>query len=376
MLILALGLAIGIAFLLLQWVPHKLADTEAKQLKPTERLTHLNTVRGMVLQTAGGLAVLGGLVYTARSYVLSRQSQITDRYASAVSQLSSEHLDARLGGVFALQRLARDSRHDAKSIAQVLSSFVVRRRPLTRSVPNWRATSLAPGQPAQAHRPTPDVQAALETLGSMGRTGRAELAETDLRGVELRGLSFERADMQQCLLRGGDLRHTILREAQLDGTDLRGARLEGADLTAARLAGADLRGAEIKEAVLIDCSLSSARLEDAWASSAFLRRADLFSARLDRARLDGADLRDANLINACLVGADLTGADLSGADLYGADLSGAVLVAADLSAAQSLTPQQLDSAVLGQLTRLPAGQRHLLNNLVTTVNPGTGIVIT
>ncbi|PIB11851.1 MULTISPECIES: pentapeptide repeat-containing protein [Streptomyces] len=374
--VVVLSVTVAIAFLLLQWLPHRLADNEARQLKPAERLTHLNNVRGMVLQTAAGLAVLGGLIYTARGYVLSRQGQVTDRYASAVSQLSSEHLDARLGGVFALQRLAGDSRQDAVSISQVLSSFVVRRRPVTDSVPSQDpAQSVTPNQLAQVPRPEPDVQAALDVLGAMGRPTRAELAEADLRGAELHGLSFERGDMRRCILRGSDLRDTVLREATLDDTDLRGARLDGANLAGARLARADLRGAEIREALFMDCSLSSARLEDAWASSVSLRRADLFSARLNGARLDGADLRDATLINTCLARADLTGADLSGADLHGADLSGTVLVAADLSSTQSLTLDQLNSAVLGQRTRLPAGLSHLLNDLDRTNRPGRGVII-
>ncbi|GAA5020884.1 pentapeptide repeat-containing protein [Streptomyces siamensis] len=369
--------AMGVGFLLLQWIPHRLADEEARPLKPVERLSHLNNVRGMVLQTAAGLAVLGGLVYTARGYVLSRQGQITDRYAGAVGQLSSEHLDARLGGVFALQRLAGDSRQDAASIAKVLSSFVVRRRPIAGALPGRGVST--PGTPERPHamsRLEPDVQAALDVLGTLGPATRVDLAEADLRGAEFLGLSFERGDMRRCLLRGSDLRRAVLRESELDATDLRGARLDGAVLTGARLIRADLRGAEIREAVLTNCSLSSARLEDAWASSVSLRGADLFSARLEGARLDGADLRDTTLIDARLARADLTGADLSGADLHGADLSGTVLVATDLSRARSLTAEQLNSAVLGRLTRLPAGLGHLLDEPTRADPAGPGIGIT
>ncbi|MEU7117244.1 pentapeptide repeat-containing protein [Streptomyces zaomyceticus] len=377
LLITVLAVSVTLGFLLLQWIPHQLADPEAKQLKPAERLTHLNTVRGTVLQTAAGLAVLGGLVYTGRGYVLSRQSQVTDRYAGAVSQLSSDNLDARLGGVFALQRLARDSRHDVASISQVLSSFVVRRCPIAELAPGGQVWgSERPSRTSQPPRSDPDVHAALTVLGSLGRRTRVELSGSDLRGAELDGLVFEGGEIIRSLLRGADLRRSILREAELDDTDLRGARLERADLTAARLPRADLRGAEMKGAAFNNCLLSSARLEEAWASSVSLRGADLFAARLDGARLDGADLRNATLIDARLGRADLTGADLSGADLYGADLSGTILVAADLRLARSLTPEQLRSAVLGQRTRLPAGLAHLLDNLGTTNGAGNAIVIT
>ncbi|MEU1470951.1 pentapeptide repeat-containing protein [Streptomyces sp. NPDC005761] len=375
--IVTLVATVGIAFLLLQWIPHQIADTEARQLMPTERLAHLNSVRGMVLQTAGGLAVLGGLVYTARGYALSRQGHITERYASAVSQLSSEHLDARLGGVFALQRLASDSSQDETSIAQVLSSFVVRRRPFVEASLSWHAST--PGgssQPSQNSRLEPDVQAALDVIGSLRKAIRVELADSDLSSAEMQRKSFERADMRRCLLRGSNLSEANLRGAELGGTDLRGARLDGTDLTGAHLAEVDLRSAEIKEAVFTDCVLSSARLGGAWGSSVSLRRTDLFSANLDGARLDGADLREATLISASLSRADLTGADLSGADVSGANFSGAVLVSANLSSTQSLTHEQLNSAVLSELTRLPANLAHLLSNRGTLGEPRIGIVIT
>ncbi|MFI1660461.1 pentapeptide repeat-containing protein [Streptomyces sp. NPDC020472] len=376
LLLVALIGSAALGFLLLQWIPHQLADREAKQLKPAERLTHLNTVRGTVLQTAAGLAVLGGLVYTARGYVLSRQSQVTDRYAGAVGQLSSDHLDARLGGVFALQRLARDSRHDVASITQVLSSFVVRLRPVTEPEGTGHVSGThGPMERSQLSKPGPDVHAALTALGSFSRKAHVELSGSDLRGAELEGLNLEGGVISRSLLRGADLRRSVLRAAALDGSDLRSARLERADLTGARLPRADLQGAEMKDAILDDCLLSSARLQNAWGSSVSLQGADLFSARLDGARFDGADLRNATLINTCLRQTDLTGADLSGADLYGADLAGTVLVGADLRFARSLTSDQLRSATLGHSTRLPAELAHLLDEL-SRMNDPVGIVIT
>lgn len=79
------------------------------------------------------------------------------------------------------------------------------------------------------------------------------------------------------------------------------------------------------------------------------RGADLIGARLRGARLRGADLRGAYLI-----GADLRGADLRQADLIGADLRGANLTGADLTGAVFLTQAQVNAAMGGPATRLPA----------------------
>ena len=43
---------------------------------------------------------------------IDRQGQITDRYTKAIDQLGSEKLDVRIGGIYALERIARDSARD------------------------------------------------------------------------------------------------------------------------------------------------------------------------------------------------------------------------------------------------------------------------
>jgi len=67
-----------------------------------------------------------------------------------------------------------------------------------------------------------------------------------------------------------------------------------------------------------------------------------------------ASLRGANLRGAYLIAADLTGADLTRTDLIGADLRDARLHRADLSVSLFLTQQQVNSAIGGSSTRLPA----------------------
>jgi hypothetical protein len=63
-------------------------------------------------------------VYTARNYSLSREGQVTDRFTKAIEQLGSKELDIRIGGIYALGRIARDSAGDHPTVVQVLSTFV------------------------------------------------------------------------------------------------------------------------------------------------------------------------------------------------------------------------------------------------------------
>lgn len=77
--------------------------------------TARDAARGRLLTFSAGLFAAGALIFTARNFTLSRrafqlteQGQVTERYTKAIEQLGSEKLDVRIGGIYALERVARD----------------------------------------------------------------------------------------------------------------------------------------------------------------------------------------------------------------------------------------------------------------------------
>ena len=76
-----------------------------------------------------------GLAYTARTYRLSREGHLTDRYTKAVEQLGSDKIEVRLGGIYALERLMRDSSTDQPTIVEVLAAYIRRHAPRTTPAP-------------------------------------------------------------------------------------------------------------------------------------------------------------------------------------------------------------------------------------------------
>jgi hypothetical protein len=46
---------------------------------------------------------------TARTFEVTEQGQITERYSKAIEQLGADKLDVRLGAIYALERIATDS---------------------------------------------------------------------------------------------------------------------------------------------------------------------------------------------------------------------------------------------------------------------------
>ena len=49
---------------------------------------------------------------------------MTDRYTKAIEQLGSDKLDVRIGGIYALERIARDSPRDHPTAMEVLAAFI------------------------------------------------------------------------------------------------------------------------------------------------------------------------------------------------------------------------------------------------------------
>src|SRR5947208_1728811 len=82
----------------------------------TERLKAENDIRATLLQALAGAIVLSGLYFTARTLQLNREGQITDRYTRAIDQLGHERsIDVRLGGIYALERITKDSPNDRET---------------------------------------------------------------------------------------------------------------------------------------------------------------------------------------------------------------------------------------------------------------------
>lgn len=240
--------------------------------------TALDNARGRLLTLGAGLFAAGALIFTAQNFVLSRrtvelsrrtfelteQGQVTDRYTKAIEQLGSDKLDVRIGGIYALERVARDSARDHPTVVEVLAAFVREhsREPLPAD------DEPRPYTPRRLIRA--DVQAAVTVIGR--RDTRHDRQPVNLTRAILTGADLARAGLAAAILIGADL----------TGAELINANLAGANLLSAILTGANLPGANLAKAILT-----------------------------------GVDLTHADLTNVNLAHVDLTGVNLGDSDLTG-----------------------------------------------------------
>ena len=237
------------------WLAHHDAGPARQPRPPTAR----DAARGRVLAVGAGLLATGALVVTARSLALSRAGQVTGRYARALEQLGCAEHDVRIGGIRALEHVARDSPGHHPAVMEMLAAFI-----RERSRQHWPPPH--PGGQARERSPRPDVQAAITVVGrrlTERDLGPVDLAGSDLTGADLTGADLTGAVLAHAVLARADLLAAKLVRADLCGADLGGARLTGADLDAADLTGADLTDADLAGANLGSAKLTRAELTGA-----------------------------------------------------------------------------------------------------------------
>ena len=234
--------------------------------------SNANTIRVIALVVGGVIAVILALwrsmiaerqASAARSQSATAQlSLLNERYQKGAEMLGNKVLAARLGGIYALRRLAEE--HPQEYHVQIMRLFCAFVR---------RPTELGPDG-----KPSLDVKDAMEAIAFCSKNS-AELEinfRINFEGADLRGISWH----------------------DFEGVNLVGANVSSADLSTSIVPP----GVNLSKIFAMNVNLSDAYLVKGKLCEAFLMSADL----------TGAQLNDVDLSEAFLRGAILTKADLRG----------------------------------------------------------------
>jgi hypothetical protein len=307
-------IVLGVPILIwMVWKHPENQAADAHQRDPSLTVEQLATLENEIRRTwatiAAGLFVLisgylawrnvavaeRNLAVAQKNLTVSQEGQITERFTKAIEQLGASdskghpRLELRLGGIYALERIAQDSpERDHRTIMEVLAAYVRNNVKLPK---NEELDGLQV-------QPT-DIMAILAVFGR--------------RHAEQRRHEFAKPDLARISLRRSRLEFLNLSEVNLEGADFSSADLSFANLSGANLSGANFSGAN-----------------------------------LDRANLRGANFNKADLRGAYLIAANLRGTNLTDAKLTGANFSGT-----NVSEAPGLAKWQIDSAITDDMTTLP-----------------------
>ena len=164
---------------------------------------------------------------------LNSDRQVTDRFSKAVEQLGSGDVHVRIGGIYSLERLARDSPQDHWTIMEVLTAYVRDKSPLPKG---WLETPPEKRKPLELV--TTDVQSALTVIGrrevKQDPAGRyLNLSRSNLSSANLSLAKLSSAFLFKSNLSGADLMGTIFKKARLKDTIFKETDINRADFTEA-----------------------------------------------------------------------------------------------------------------------------------------------
>ena len=270
-----------------------------------------NEIMRTLAQILGGAFILTGLYFTAKNVFVSRRAQITDRFADALEKLSdTDNILKRIGGIHALESIAKDSPADHWRIMEIFTDFIRINTTDKSYIESQNDSS------PENRKPRADIQQILNAIGRRSRAyGIGESRRLDLTGANLDG-----AD-----LRGANLEGVIFRKADLCKATFLNAHLRGAIFSEAKLEKANFNLADLKDAVFYQADLKDSKFRHAILDKTSFAKTQMQNASFEETRLKRVYFTNAVLDDASFEGACLNKCDFSGAKVNRTKLKGAVM---------------------------------------------------
>lgn len=238
----------------------------------------------MGISALGLIATVGAVIGLAINYQQSQERLITERFAKSVEQLGSQDSSVRIGAIYSLERIAKDSPKDYWTVMEVLCAYV---REHSKLPAGWII------KPDDLPNVTTDVQSAVTVIGRKNLGSNPPGQQIDLFFSNLTGANLNSANLTGASLYSANLNGAILLGAKLQGTSLTGSYLGSAVLYLADLTDADLASAKLQWSDLSHANLQKAFLRQANFQGAFLNEANFLGAK----DLTRKQLKDTYLCN-------------------------------------------------------------------------------
>jgi uncharacterized protein YjbI with pentapeptide repeats len=280
-------------------------ERERTELENAKRDNLLKAIQG-----AGALAFIVAAWFSYQTLRRTEEKQSSERFCKAVEMLGNrENLDVRLGGIYALEQLAKDSPQNYHwLIIEVLSSFLQVYNSFAKNQVN---ENLSKRSSEKMPRDSRTALASIKRLREKNIAFERPFTQIDLTATNWKEYNLNFHNLERFLLENANLNKISAFQANFHCSVLKGAQIRQAFLSEADLSNADLDEADLEEANLYRANLQEAGLENAILIKSYLARANLYRAHLENANLSNANLRGANLTYAKLSGANLNGAKLT-----------------------------------------------------------------
>ncbi|MBI4687918.1 MAG: pentapeptide repeat-containing protein [Nitrospirae bacterium] len=205
------------------------------------------------LEAAGGLAFIITAYFAWLNFKVAEDKQITDRFSKAVEQLrNDENIYCRLGGIYSLERIAKDSENDYYQTIKILAAYIRTKKPLTLDIQANKSivenSSLLPIDIEEVliillQRRSIEREEKLDP----GNKVKLDLSKTNLHGIEFGGAKLQRAELTGTNFKQAFLCYSNFSLAHLSKTNLSNAKLQGSSFECALLDEVDFRDSDLSD---------------------------------------------------------------------------------------------------------------------------------
>jgi len=116
----------------------------------------------------------------------AEDKQITDRFSKAIELLGNQQIEVKLGGIYALEQIAKDAPKKYHwTVMEVLTAFVRENAPLKKE---------EEGEKEEIPKLRTDIQAALTVIGRRNCENEQENQRLDLNRIDIRGANLSKAN--------------------------------------------------------------------------------------------------------------------------------------------------------------------------------------
>lgn len=229
------------------------ADTRAFALDVVKTVI---TALGLIATFVAGIGLFVNYWSSEKNIQLTQERLVTDRFSKAIEQLGSDKDEVILGGIYSLERIAKDSPKDQATIIEILSTFIRKNSPNhdnTSAIPiadQSNQLTNKPNKNRQVNNPvTITIQAALTVIGRRNQLDRKIYKDfVDLTNTNLSGAKLFEGNLSGAILWKANLFKAELSLANLSDTNLFGANLSGSQMIGTNLSGAYLGEANLRKA--------------------------------------------------------------------------------------------------------------------------------
>ena len=211
-----------------------------------------------------------------RNAQAAEDKQITERFSKAIELLGNKEIEVKLGGIYALEQIAKDSPEKYHwRIMEVLTAFVRI---------NAHRKKEEEGEKGKIPQLRADIQAALTVIGRRNCENEQENQRLDLTFIDIREANLDRANLKRVDLYCSNLDLASFQEASLQDVSLWSSSLQWVNFSEAILQKVNLAGANLRQAKFNKATLKESFPLD----STDLHLANLFQANLQKVDLSKA----------------------------------------------------------------------------------------